>query len=605
MKPLALLLGFALFLLMPTSVAAADCQFVLGFKTLRDLIGHDNVGECLENEHHNATGDSVQQTTGGLLVWRKADNWTAFTDGYRTWLNGPNGLEQRLNTERFEWEADYAPGGGIATPTPTPTPAATATPIPAITPSPTAVPTPETATSLAELAKASAWYRDGLDHAHPSFPEPRAVGALQDIDRNNPQFARVMSGWAWIFDGEMSLPEVHVIEYIADLGKKWPEFAAKLVAFPWIQDGVDLWESEAAGTLYSVASAGNRDFAEELATAPWISDGVNVVEVVLGMSSLDAMSGHQQIAHSSPELARRFLRLVTYPPKEIDLFLVDALANIALLNPDGFERLLRAQWFVDGLDEEERVYLIAAGGSDLNADQLFEPYSVTSSRVVLTHSGARNLWVVHRLPSETGQIVLENLDRAVRGSDHFWELPFPVENVILSLLEQDRGAHLGRMMALSTMLAKSKALYHETAHYYFKEGPSWFAEGGAELVRLYLTYHGRIPSVEHPEYCREQGLNKIQVLNELDGGPLWDRCRYPMGLHFLVSLREIMGERAWIAALRDFYLEFGYAGLHVTTQDSPGDEYIYRLFMEHAPLHLKTEVRDLFKRLHGGPFLNE
>ena len=51
---------------------------------------------------------------------RKADNWTAFTDGYRTWINGPNGLEQRLNTERFEWEYDYAPGGGIATPTPTP-----------------------------------------------------------------------------------------------------------------------------------------------------------------------------------------------------------------------------------------------------------------------------------------------------------------------------------------------------------------------------------------------------------------------------------------------------------------------------------------------------
>ena len=81
--------------------AEADCQFVLGFKTLRDLIGHDIVGQCLENEHYNAIGDSVQQTTGGLLVWRKADNWTAFTDGYRTWINGPNGLQQRLNTQRF------------------------------------------------------------------------------------------------------------------------------------------------------------------------------------------------------------------------------------------------------------------------------------------------------------------------------------------------------------------------------------------------------------------------------------------------------------------------------------------------------------------------
>ena len=120
-------------LLLTHSVSqATDCQFILGFQTLRDLVGHDVVGECLENEHHSANGDNVQQTTGGLLVWRKADNWTAFTDGYRTWINGPNGLQQRLNTERFAWEPDYAPGGGIATPTPTPTPVATPTPRPPV-----------------------------------------------------------------------------------------------------------------------------------------------------------------------------------------------------------------------------------------------------------------------------------------------------------------------------------------------------------------------------------------------------------------------------------------------------------------------------------------
>ncbi len=89
---------------------------MLGFKVLRDLIGHEIVGECLDNEHYNDIGDSNQHTTtGGLLAWRKADNWTAFTDGYRTWINGPNGLVQRLNTERFEWEADYAEITGQAT----------------------------------------------------------------------------------------------------------------------------------------------------------------------------------------------------------------------------------------------------------------------------------------------------------------------------------------------------------------------------------------------------------------------------------------------------------------------------------------------------------
>ena len=107
-----LLLCVALFLGAP-SVWAADCKFVLGFATLKALIdeaaGPDKVGQCLENERFNPeNGDALQQTTGGLLVWRKADNWTAFTDGYRTWINGPYGLQMRLNTEHFDWEVPAA-----------------------------------------------------------------------------------------------------------------------------------------------------------------------------------------------------------------------------------------------------------------------------------------------------------------------------------------------------------------------------------------------------------------------------------------------------------------------------------------------------------------
>jgi hypothetical protein len=50
------------------------------------------------------------------MVWRKADNWTAFTNGHRTWVNGPFGVMERPNEERFEWEAGSAasppPQGG-------------------------------------------------------------------------------------------------------------------------------------------------------------------------------------------------------------------------------------------------------------------------------------------------------------------------------------------------------------------------------------------------------------------------------------------------------------------------------------------------------------
>lgn len=86
--------------------AQATCKFVLGFATLDELASPQLVGSCLEDEHHDPTGDALQQTTDGLLVWRKADNWTAFTDGAHTWINGPAGLVYRSNQQRFAWEAD-------------------------------------------------------------------------------------------------------------------------------------------------------------------------------------------------------------------------------------------------------------------------------------------------------------------------------------------------------------------------------------------------------------------------------------------------------------------------------------------------------------------
>ncbi len=92
----------ALLAVRPPRAVAAECQFVLGFAALAQLV--PEVGSCLEDQHTAASGDAQQHTSGGLLVWRRADNWTAFTDGYRTWVNGPFGVQQRLNSDLFPWE---------------------------------------------------------------------------------------------------------------------------------------------------------------------------------------------------------------------------------------------------------------------------------------------------------------------------------------------------------------------------------------------------------------------------------------------------------------------------------------------------------------------
>jgi len=85
------------------ALAQPKPEFRLGFKALADQIPNI-VGEPLEIEHYSPNGDSIQRTTAGMMVWRRADNWTAFTNGSCTWINGPAGVQDRGNDERFPWE---------------------------------------------------------------------------------------------------------------------------------------------------------------------------------------------------------------------------------------------------------------------------------------------------------------------------------------------------------------------------------------------------------------------------------------------------------------------------------------------------------------------
>jgi hypothetical protein len=156
----------------PTA-AQEPCRFVLGFAALRDAIGAQKVGNCLEDEHFNLeNGNAEQRTSGGLLVWRKVDNFTAFTDGGTSWINGPNGLQSRPNGERFSWEKDPVQNSAVPAPpsvpsvpaavTPTTPPRTVANP-PASAPS--VAPRPATATPRTEPSTASG------GNCHPSYPD--------------------------------------------------------------------------------------------------------------------------------------------------------------------------------------------------------------------------------------------------------------------------------------------------------------------------------------------------------------------------------------------------------------------------------------------------
>lgn len=84
-------------------LAQASCQFTLGFKDLHDAMP-DVVGNCQDDPTTAPNGDLQQHTSRGLLIWRPPENWTSFTDGNTTWIQGPYGLQQRPNSQHFEWE---------------------------------------------------------------------------------------------------------------------------------------------------------------------------------------------------------------------------------------------------------------------------------------------------------------------------------------------------------------------------------------------------------------------------------------------------------------------------------------------------------------------
>ncbi|MFN8523535.1 MAG: hypothetical protein U0821_10610 [Chloroflexota bacterium] len=98
--------------------AQAECTFRRGFDELHRAMP-DLVGACSEDEQVDPeTGDLTQRTTTGLLMWRKRDNWTAFTDGPNTYLLGTAGIEWRATDgPRLPWESSLpppaAPGRGV------------------------------------------------------------------------------------------------------------------------------------------------------------------------------------------------------------------------------------------------------------------------------------------------------------------------------------------------------------------------------------------------------------------------------------------------------------------------------------------------------------
>ncbi|MCL4544889.1 MAG: hypothetical protein M1118_09895 [Chloroflexi bacterium] len=80
------------------------CHVAAPFQAL-DRALSTTAGQCTGAALHDPkSGDLVQHTQHGILVQDKASGFVSFSDGYHTWVDGPRGIQERLNFQRFSWE---------------------------------------------------------------------------------------------------------------------------------------------------------------------------------------------------------------------------------------------------------------------------------------------------------------------------------------------------------------------------------------------------------------------------------------------------------------------------------------------------------------------
>ncbi len=551
-------------------------------------------------------------------------------------------------------------------PTPTPTPTGTPTPTPTITPTPTPTREQLAEQAISEFipwfrsrpsywhwyvgdALARIWVRDpevGLAAAQmplnaDSFwqADGRAMDALDSIAEADRDLALAMTQFAWFADGMPDgdwrlegyrpSPERLAVQRLLEIVELSPELARAVWEIDW-SDDLTTDESAALNYLIDLAEE-HPELAVQAAGAPWVADGI------AGLESI-AISRLRGLADWSPEFASRMLGYISEEPVlDRDLYLIRSLGSLSS-DSEQFERLIGQPWFTDGLDPEERAFITAlngASGFDLLFDDMLDSHFIRSAAITLPLAGEVTLWAVHHDPFPPGDEALAAMEEAVRGAERLMGVPFPTTDVILLTHSLDLGFpglfsddHI-RIQRNIEGLTSPGIVFHEVGHYYFHDAPGWFVEGGAEFIRVYLTIgliewylaqnDPRLPppfnlsGYETLEWELNHSAEILQIGCMASG---WENihtlsirpepsCNYSFGRYLLVSLLDLLGEAALSSALRELYLEHdlnpGSAEVFPTTLV---EEEIYQVFLKHTPPGLEEDFRDLYRRIHGGPFID-
>lgn len=494
---------------------------------------------------------------------------------------------------------------------------------------------------------------DSHDAGRNRIFERSALETLHHIASADIDLAKLLMNLSWVVDGVTYFEFKFALPNLADLATTDIEIARRIASFSWYaDDSLDTWHESVGSTVESISriAASDIDLARKITGLSWFADRITHEEwvAVLYLSRLAASDMEltrkvaglswfvddvtdsesaairhlANLADSDIEFARRIGEQSWFADREgLDSSVLVSLAWLASLGREILTQLTDQPWFTDGLDEEEAALVVTLGWLASRSPALYAALTRTHSTrhgvVSLPLAGDVNIWVFQHTPFPQDEDLVRVITDTARISERFLGVPFPATDIILLVVDEKEGRHgfhAGTYMVLARGSGGVRSARHETAHYYFSRGPQWLREGGSEFIDTYVKDRTGIQSISNrrttvSQQVRSQCFDLNGVENIRHYIYIWDsttgatgQCPYYMGEDFLLNLFETIGEEAMASALRELYPLVLAEDRSGWEDDREEEEVIFDTFLKHTPPELQESFRDLYHRLHGGPY---
>ncbi len=307
----------------------------------------------------------------------------------------------------------------------------------------------------------------------------------------------------------------------------------------------------------------------------------------------------------------------------------DALNSLHIMHLSGqqedaelLDKLNNQAWFEDGLDDLEAALIYAiheSRGLGAFTMALVEEHYVVSTTIELPLSGSVGLAVVSQTPILSDDDTLATLDEGLRAMEGFMEVPLPLGDVILLLVEPEfwnarhaafndsscSGSRLDQCYLRSILWAENpeegpsrEALLEVIGEYYAVPEPWWLNTATARFLKAHVeaemggeSLEERLASIESDGVCGESLWLHISLFGGRD-------CDQLLGERFLLGINSVLGAGAVSGGLRELY------GQRYLFLDH-SEDHIFYAFLKNVPEGNEEEFRAVYRQYHGGPIADQ